>query len=91
MESNGRIEAFFMVLVQLAYATISVLVKLVTKDGMSIQVLTAYRFIFGAAFSFFLVLIFERCIQILLFSIHENKNFGSLNYLSMAKTLLCYF
>ncbi|KAK7374920.1 hypothetical protein VNO80_08363 [Phaseolus coccineus] len=52
--------SFLMVLVQLGYAATSVLVKLATKDGMSIQVLTAYRLIFGAAFSFSLALIFER-------------------------------
>ncbi|KAL9297522.1 hypothetical protein ACSQ67_023418 [Phaseolus vulgaris] len=52
--------SFLMVLVQLGYAATSVLVKLATKDGMSVQVLTAYRLIFGAAFSFSLALIFER-------------------------------
>jgi len=68
--------SFLMVLVQLGYAATSVLVKLATKDGMSVQVLTAYRLIFGAAFSFSLALIFERCIHILFFSIHVNTYFS---------------
>ncbi|KAL2571211.1 hypothetical protein AAZX31_18G277600 [Glycine max] len=49
-----------MVLVQVSYAFSSVLYKLAINDGMSLRVLSAYRLIFGAAFSFSLALIFER-------------------------------
>ncbi|KAG4922982.1 hypothetical protein JHK84_051838 [Glycine max] len=52
-----------MVLVQVSYAFSSVLYKLAINDGMSLRVLSAYRLIFGAAFSFSLALIFERCIH----------------------------
>ncbi|QCE12946.1 WAT1-related protein At1g25270-like [Vigna unguiculata] len=52
--------SFVMVLVQFAYAATSVLAKLAAHDGMSMRVLTAYRLIFGAAFSLSLALIFER-------------------------------
>jgi len=49
-----------MVLVQVAYAGNSVIAKLAISDGMSIRVFSAYRHIFGAAFTFFLALLFER-------------------------------
>ncbi|TKY59545.1 WAT1-related protein [Spatholobus suberectus] len=61
MESSARVEAsLLMVLTQLAYASANVLYKLAINDGMSIRVVTAYRHIFGAAFSLSLALIFER-------------------------------
>ncbi|TKY59546.1 WAT1-related protein [Spatholobus suberectus] len=52
--------ALLMVLTQVAYASANVLYKLAINDGMSIRVVTAYRHIFGAAFSLSLALIFER-------------------------------
>ncbi|RZC12127.1 hypothetical protein D0Y65_012078, partial [Glycine soja] len=39
-----------MVLVQLGYASTSILLKFAINDGMSIRVIVAYRHIFGAAF-----------------------------------------
>ena len=50
-----------MVLVQLGYASTSILLKLAINDGMSIRVIVAYRHIFGAALSCSLALFFERC------------------------------
>ncbi|XP_029124732.1 WAT1-related protein At1g25270 isoform X2 [Cajanus cajan] len=52
--------SLLMVLAQVAYASANVLYKLAINDGMSIMVVTAYRHIFGAAFSLSLALIFER-------------------------------
>jgi len=75
--------SFVMVLVQFAYAATSVLAKLAAHDGMSMRVLTAYRLIFGAAFSLSLALIFERCIHILFFSLLLST---SLLHIIMAKT-----
>lgn len=50
-----------MVLVQLGYASTSILLKFAINDGMSIRVIVAYRHIFGAALSCSLALFFERC------------------------------
>ncbi|KAG5040615.1 hypothetical protein JHK85_013091 [Glycine max] len=49
-----------MVLVQLGYASTSILLKFAINDGMSIRVIVAYRHIFGAALSCSLALFFER-------------------------------
>ncbi|XP_058735696.1 WAT1-related protein At1g68170-like [Vicia villosa] len=49
-----------MVLVQIAYAAANVFYKIATNDGMSIRVVTSYRLIVGAAFSFPLALVLER-------------------------------
>ena len=52
-----------MVLVQVAYTGNTLIAKLAISDGMSISVYSAYRHILGAAFTFFLALIFERWIH----------------------------
>ncbi|XP_050211995.1 WAT1-related protein At1g68170-like [Mercurialis annua] len=49
-----------MVVVQLSFAATNVLYKLAAYDGMSLEVLIAYRFIFALAFLIPLALIFER-------------------------------
>ncbi|KAK7368756.1 hypothetical protein VNO80_10786 [Phaseolus coccineus] len=49
-----------MVLVQVAYAGNTMIASLAISDGMSIRVYSAYRHTLGAAFTFFLALIFER-------------------------------
>jgi len=49
-----------MVLVQVSYAAHTVISSLAISDGMSIRIFSAYRHIFGAIFTFFLALIFER-------------------------------
>ncbi|XP_031259819.1 WAT1-related protein At1g09380-like [Pistacia vera] len=52
--------AFFMVVVQVAYAVVNVLYKLAANDGMSLSVIVAYRFIFATVFTVPLALILER-------------------------------
>lgn len=46
----GLKPAFLMVVVQVAYAGVSILYKMVANDGMSLSVLMAYRFLFASAF-----------------------------------------
>ncbi|KAF7803673.1 WAT1-related protein [Senna tora] len=48
-----------MVMVQISYSGINVLYKLAVKDGMSLRVIIAYRFIFAAAFMAPLAFFFE--------------------------------
>lgn len=58
---DGLKAAFLMVLVQLAYAVVSILYKLVANDGMSLCVLVAYRYLFASIFMVPLAYFVERC------------------------------
>ena len=49
-----------MVVVQVAYAGLNVLYKLVAINGMSVRIIIAYRFIFAIAFMTPLAFFFER-------------------------------
>jgi len=49
-----------MVFVQIAYAALNIINKLVINDGMSMRVATAYRLIFASAFTIPIALIFDR-------------------------------
>ncbi|KAF1886512.1 hypothetical protein Lal_00045745 [Lupinus albus] len=51
---------FVMVVVQVAYAGVSILYKLVAKDGMNLSILMAYRFLFASAFIVPLAFLVER-------------------------------
>ncbi|KAK7328225.1 hypothetical protein VNO77_22327 [Canavalia gladiata] len=57
---HGLKPALMMLVVQIAFASVNVLYKIVINDGMSVRVLTAYRLIFAAASTIPLALIFER-------------------------------
>ena len=49
-----------MVVVQVSLGGINIMYKLAKSDGMSMNVLIAYRYIFAAAFTAPLALIFDR-------------------------------
>ncbi|RDY08287.1 WAT1-related protein [Mucuna pruriens] len=49
-----------MIVVQILYAVVNIMIKLVADDGMSLSVFNVYRFIFASAFLVPLALIFER-------------------------------
>ena len=49
-----------MVVVQVSLGGINIMYKLAKSDGMSMKVLIAYRYIFAAAFTVPLALIFDR-------------------------------
>jgi hypothetical protein len=51
-----------MVFVQIAYAAVNIIYKLVINDGMSMRVATAYRLTFASAFTIHVALIFDRSI-----------------------------
>lgn len=51
---------FLMVLVQIAYAMLTILYKLAINDGMSLRVAAAYRLICASAFTIPVALIFDR-------------------------------
>jgi hypothetical protein len=51
-----------MVFVQIAYAAVNIIYKLVINDGLSMRVATAYRLTFASAFTIPLALIFDRSI-----------------------------
>lgn len=57
---DGLKAAFLMVLVQLAYAVVGILYKLVANDGMSLCVLVAYRYLFASIFMVPLAYFVER-------------------------------
>lgn len=54
--------AILMVLVQVPYAGVSILFKLVANDGMSLRVLMAYRYLFTSVFMIPLAYFVDRCI-----------------------------
>ncbi|OIW03834.1 hypothetical protein TanjilG_30110 [Lupinus angustifolius] len=57
----ARLKApFLMVVVQVAYAGVSILYKLVANDGMNLSILMAYRFLFASAFIVPLAFLVER-------------------------------
>ncbi|KAK1566536.1 hypothetical protein Q3G72_001182 [Acer saccharum] len=57
---DGLKPALMMVVVQVVFAGVNVFYKLAANDGMSLQVIIAYRFIFAAAFMIPLALVLER-------------------------------
>ncbi|KAK2664067.1 hypothetical protein Ddye_002641 [Dipteronia dyeriana] len=57
---DGLKPALMMVVVQVVFAGVNVFYKLAANDGMSLQVIVAYRFIFAAAFMIPLALVLER-------------------------------
>ncbi|KAL4281924.1 hypothetical protein GQ457_03G001250 [Hibiscus cannabinus] len=57
---HGLKPAMLMVVVQLVFAGVNVLYKLSVSDGMSFQVMVAYRFIFASALMIPLALLVER-------------------------------
>lgn len=61
---NGLMPALMMVVVQLAFAGLTVLYKLATNDGMDSEIIIAYRFIFAAALMIPLAFIVERFISL---------------------------
>lgn len=59
---DGVKTAFLMVVVQVAYAVVSILYKLVANNnGMSLCVLVAYRYLFASIFMVPLAYFAERC------------------------------
>ncbi|KAH7575624.1 hypothetical protein JRO89_XS02G0166800 [Xanthoceras sorbifolium] len=56
---DGLKPALMMVVVQVAFAGVNVFYKLAANDGMSLQIIVAYRFIFAAAFMVPLALFLE--------------------------------
>ncbi|EEF31412.1 WAT1-related protein At1g68170 [Ricinus communis] len=58
--ADGVKAVLVMVTIQVAYTAVNVLYKLAASDGMSVRIITAYRFIFATAFMVPLALIFER-------------------------------
>lgn len=52
--------AMVMVVVQILFAGMNVLYKLVANDGMNLRILIAYRMMFAAAFMIPIALVFER-------------------------------
>ncbi|KAK4802592.1 hypothetical protein SAY86_000795 [Trapa natans] len=76
-ELYGMKAALVMVFVQTAFAGVNVLYKLAANDGMSLQVLVAYRFLFAIAFMVPLALIFER------------KNRPKLSWTVLLQAFLC--
>lgn len=50
-----------MVVVQIVYAGMNILYKLVSENGVNLRILIAYRMLFATAFMVPLALIFERC------------------------------
>jgi len=62
VEATGNVKpVLLMILLQTLYAVVNIMLKMVAKDGMSLSVLVAYRFIFASAFIVPLALIIERC------------------------------
>ncbi|KAL0412711.1 UNVERIFIED_CONTAM: hypothetical protein Sradi_1472800 [Sesamum radiatum] len=57
---QGLKPTIMMVCVQIVFAGVSVFYKLAANDGMSLQVLIAYRFMFAAATVVPLALIIDR-------------------------------
>ncbi|TXG53864.1 hypothetical protein EZV62_019120 [Acer yangbiense] len=57
---DGLKPALMMVVVQVVFAGVNVFYKLAANDGMSLQVIVAYRFIFATAFMIPLALVLER-------------------------------
>lgn len=57
---QGLKPALLMLMVQISYASLNVFYKLVTNNGMSVKVLTAYRLIFATATTIPIAIIFER-------------------------------
>jgi len=51
-----------MLFVQIAYAAVNIMYKLVINDGMSMRVASAYRLTFASAFTIPLAFIFDRSI-----------------------------
>ncbi|KAK7331667.1 hypothetical protein VNO80_28404 [Phaseolus coccineus] len=74
---HGLKPALLMLMVQIAFASVNVLYKLVINDGMSVSVITAYRLIFAAACTVPLTLIFER------------KNIPTLTWRVILKSFFC--
>ncbi|KAK3184952.1 hypothetical protein Dsin_032238 [Dipteronia sinensis] len=57
---DGLKPVLMMVVVQVVFAGVNVFYKLAANDGMSLQVIVAYRFIFATAFMIPLALVLER-------------------------------
>ncbi|TKY59554.1 WAT1-related protein [Spatholobus suberectus] len=61
VDAIGNVKpVLLMIVLQILYAVVNIMLKLVADDGMSLSVLIAYRFIFASAFIVPLALIFER-------------------------------
>lgn len=58
--ADGMKPVMVMVLVQILFAGMNILYKLVADDGMNFTILIAYRMMFAAAFMLPLALVFER-------------------------------
>lgn len=58
--ADGMKPVMVMVLVQILFAGMNILYKLVAEDGMNFTILIAYRMMFAAAFMLPLALGFER-------------------------------
>ncbi|KAK5774757.1 hypothetical protein PVK06_042613 [Gossypium arboreum] len=59
---QGLKPAMAMVVVQATFAGMNVLYKLAANDGMSLKIITAYRFLFAVPVMLPLALLFERWI-----------------------------
>ncbi|KAK7246802.1 hypothetical protein RIF29_41672 [Crotalaria pallida] len=73
----GLKPALLMMVVQIAFAGVNVLYKLVVNDGMSLRVVIAYRFIFATCFIAPLALIVER------------KKRAKMSWLALFQSFLC--
>lgn len=81
---NGLKPVILMVMVQIAFAAVNVLYKLAINDGMSMRIATAYRLLFGSAFTVPLALVFERSDS----SFFINSQHININYLTWSSLLI---
>ncbi|CAL1352680.1 unnamed protein product [Linum trigynum] len=59
-KADGVKASSLMVVVQVAFAAANIMYKLAADDGMNMQVMVAYRFLFATAFMVPLAIVFER-------------------------------